>query len=126
MVVNAAIAAMVKHGMEGKSGINVYHATSEVQNPLSIGDFFKFCREYFLCTPFVDSQGKRVSVEEMKYFSSMDEFSHYIWGEVALKCGIVGATSNFDKKVEMKCQRKVKQLMHLTNMYKPFMFNDRW
>ncbi|GFY81651.1 Jojoba acyl CoA reductase-related male sterility protein [Actinidia rufa] len=126
MVVNATIAAMAKHGMEGKSGIHVYHTTSEIQNPLSIGDFFKFSREYFLCTPFLDSKGKSVSVEEMKYFSSMDEFSKYIWGEVALKCGIVGATSNFDKKVEEKCKRKVKQLMRLTKMYEPFMFNDGW
>ncbi|GFY81646.1 chitinase family protein [Actinidia rufa] len=126
MVVNATIAAMAKHGMEGRSGINVYHATAGVQNPLSIGDFFKFSREYFLCTPFVDSKGKRVSVEEMKYFSDMDEFSKYIWGEIALKCGTVGATSNFDKKAEMKCKRTVKQLMRLTKLYEPYMFNTGW
>ncbi|XP_057501175.1 fatty acyl-CoA reductase 2, chloroplastic-like [Actinidia eriantha] len=126
MVVNATIAAMAKHGMEGKSGINVYHATAGVQNPLSIGDFFKFSREYFLYTPFVDSQGKRVSVEEMKFFSNMDEFSEYIWGEIALKCGTVGATSNFDKKAEKKCERTVKQLMRLTKLYEPYMFNTGW
>ena len=35
MVVNAAIAAMVKHGMEGKSGINVYHATSDPKSTVN-------------------------------------------------------------------------------------------
>ncbi|KAL6344407.1 hypothetical protein AAG906_039663 [Vitis piasezkii] len=83
MVVNAIIAAMAKHGIAGKPGIKVYHVGSSAVNPLPLGDLFKYSYEHFICSPInMDTEGKTVDMKEMKFFSSMDDFSSHMQTEI--------------------------------------------
>ncbi|KAF3972479.1 hypothetical protein CMV_004028 [Castanea mollissima] len=43
MVVNASIAAIAKHGIAAKPGLNVYHVGSSIVNPITFKGLVNFC-----------------------------------------------------------------------------------
>ena len=92
MVVNAFIAAIAKHGIAAKPGLNVYNIGSSTVNPIASKDVFKFCCDHFTSFPLMDSQGKNIRVTEFKFFSSMDKFSSYISDELAQRSVLMDAT----------------------------------
>ncbi|XP_074282317.1 fatty acyl-CoA reductase 2, chloroplastic-like [Silene latifolia] len=74
MAANAMIAAMAKHGNEGKHGLMIYNVTSSHLNPILCHDFFNFSTNYFTSNPLKDSNEKDIIVKDMKFFESMSEF----------------------------------------------------
>ena len=93
MVVNAsiALAAIAKHGIAAKPGLNVYNIGSSTVNPIAFEDVFKFSCDHFTSFPLMDSKGKNISVTELKLFSSIDNFSSYISDAIAQGIGLMDA-----------------------------------
>ncbi|XP_075474241.1 fatty acyl-CoA reductase 2, chloroplastic [Primulina tabacum] len=125
MVVNATLAAMVKHGASGKAETSTYQIASSVVNPLVFRDLAKLVFEHFNSLPFIDSTGVPVRVPQMKLFSSMDDFSSHLWRHAINRTGL-GALSNLDGKLSQKlqliCRKSVEQAKNLANIYKPYAF----
>ncbi|XP_073150681.1 fatty acyl-CoA reductase 2, chloroplastic-like [Henckelia pumila] len=125
MVVNATLAAMVKHGVSGKAETSVYQIASSVVNPLVFRDLAKLLFEHFNSLPFIDSTGVPVRVPQMKLFSSMDDFSSHLWRHAINRTGL-GALSNLDGKLSQKlqliCRKSVEQAKNLANIYEPYTF----
>lgn len=126
MVVNASIAAIAKHGIAAKPELNVYHVGSSSVNPLLLHDLFKFSCDHFTCSPLMDSKGKNICVDGMKFFSSMDNFSSYISDEIAERSGLMDTTITDSKlrgKLAIKCKKIVEHAVHLAKIYEPYMFD---
>ncbi|XP_012090891.1 fatty acyl-CoA reductase 2, chloroplastic [Jatropha curcas] len=125
MVVNATLAAVAKHGMVQKSGINVYQIASSVVNPLAFKDLAKLLYEHYNSSPYMDSKGRPISVPSMKLFNCKEDFSDHLWRDVVQRNGLTEIAS-FDKKMSLKhefiCKRSMEQAKHLANIYEPYTF----
>ena len=125
MVVNAFIAAIAKHGIAAKPGLNVYNIGSSTVNPIASKDVIKFCCDHFTSFPLMDSQGRNIRVTEFKFFSSMDNFSSYISDEIAQGVGLMDAKisdSILKSKLEMKCKKRAELIVDMAKLYKPYAF----
>lgn len=60
MVVNATLAAMVKHA--GKPGVNIYHVASSIANPVSFRNIAKIVFEHFKYNPYIDKKGEPIKL----------------------------------------------------------------
>lgn len=101
MVVNATLAAIARHGMVQKSGINVYQIASSVVNPLAFEDLAKLLYEHYNSTPYMDSKGSPIHVPSMKLFKSMEDFSDHLWRDVIQRNGLAELASS-DRKLSLK------------------------
>uniref|UniRef100_A0A7N2MCY1 Fatty acyl-CoA reductase n=1 Tax=Quercus lobata TaxID=97700 RepID=A0A7N2MCY1_QUELO len=120
MVVNASIAAIAKHGIAAKPGLNVYHVGSSTVNPITFKDLVKFCYDHFTSSPLMDSKGKNIHITEFKYFSSMDSFSSYISDELAQRSALTDATvldTKLRGQLEMKSKKKAELILHMAQLY---------
>ena len=123
MVVNAIIAAMAKHGIAGKPGIEVYHVGSSAVNLLPLGDLFKYSYEHFICSPInMDTEGKTTDMKEMKFFSSMDDFSSHMQTEIVQQRRLAISGNNASQRLERKCKMIVEHAINLARVYQPYMF----
>ena len=125
MVVNASIAAIAKHGIAAKPGLNVYHVGSSTVNPITFKDLVKFCYDHFTSSPLMDSKGKNIHITEFKYFSSMDSFSSYISDELAQRSALMDATvldTKLRGQLEMKSKKKAELILHMAQLYWPYAF----
>ncbi|CAK7329155.1 unnamed protein product [Dovyalis caffra] len=95
MVVNAAIAAMAKHGVAEKSEIHVYHIGSSVENPVSLQRILNFFYDHFTTAPLLGSKEKKSGIAPMKLFGSVDSFSSYMRNEIVLQSWILRYISIF-------------------------------
>ena len=95
MVVNAFIAAIAKHGIAAKPGLNVYNIGSSTVNPIAYEDVLKFCCDHFTSFPLKDSKGKNIRVTGFEFFSSMDNLSSNISDEIAHGIGLINGCKNF-------------------------------
>lgn len=125
MVVNATLAAIARHGMVQKSGINVYQIASSVVNPLAFEDLAKLLYEHYNSTPYMDSKGSPIHVPSMKLFKSMEDFSDHLWRDVIQRNGLAELASS-DRKLSLKhefiCRKSVEQAKYLANIYEPYTF----
>ncbi|KAK9286230.1 hypothetical protein L1049_014616 [Liquidambar formosana] len=129
MVVNATMAAMAKHGIAGQPGLSVYQVASSLVNPLVFNDVINFSRDYFTASPFMDSKGKRITIMGMKFFSSINDFSSYIWDEIGQQSGLMDADISdpmLSRRLEMKRKKKVDYVTHFAKMYEPYAFYGGW
>ncbi|XP_030966446.1 fatty acyl-CoA reductase 2-like isoform X2 [Quercus lobata] len=125
MVVNAFIAAIAKHGIAGKPGLNVYNIGSSTVNPIAYEDVLKFCCDHFTSFPLKDSKGKNIRVTGFKFFSSVDNFSSNISDEIAQGIGLMDAKisdSILKSKLEMKCKKRAELMVDMAKLYKPYAF----
>ncbi|KAL8090250.1 hypothetical protein AgCh_039650 [Apium graveolens] len=130
MVVNTILVAMAKHGREAKPELNVYHAASSVSNSILLYHFFKYCCDHFKSSPLIDRDGKKIMVTDMKFLSSLSEFSSYISSEIIERNGIMGRQAMPDEKVfqkiKTKCEKLEALLLNLAQLYEPYMFYTSW
>ncbi|XP_030930989.1 fatty acyl-CoA reductase 2-like [Quercus lobata] len=125
MVVNTSIAAIAKHGIAAKPGLNVYHVGSSSVNLITFKDLVKFCYDHFTSSPLMDSKGKNIHITEFKYFSSMDSFSSYISDELAQRSALMDATvldTKLQGQLEMKSKKKAELILHMAQLYWPYAF----
>lgn len=76
MVVNAIIAAMVAHANE--PGEVIYQVGSSVRNPVRYNDLHDYGFRYFTRKPWINKDGKPVTVHKCTVMSSMDSFRRYM------------------------------------------------
>ncbi|KAL6997853.1 Fatty acyl-CoA reductase 2 [Sarracenia purpurea var. burkii] len=129
VVVNATLAAIAKHGAIGKAGNNIYQIASSVVNPLVIQDLNSFMYHHFKSAPLVDSKGRAIEVSStVKLFSSMEDLSSHLSGEVARRRSewVAAMTSSPDEKLFRKFEniwrKSMEQAMHLASIYQPYTF----
>ncbi|XP_010544518.1 PREDICTED: fatty acyl-CoA reductase 6, chloroplastic-like [Tarenaya hassleriana] len=120
MAVNAAMAAMAKHGIDAKPGLHVYHATSSVVNPLLLYELFDLTHQHFCRSPLRDYKGEDIMIEPMKLHRSLEDFSSYISNTI---------TEQESKKdgelrtiTETKCKKKIKYFVDIAEAYEPVTF----
>ncbi|KAK1382776.1 Fatty acyl-CoA reductase [Heracleum sosnowskyi] len=130
MVVNTILVAVAKHGLEAKPELNVYHAASSVSNPILLYDFFNYCCDHFKSSPLRDRDGKKIRITDMKFLSSMSDFSSYISSVIIEQNGLMDhqAMTN-DKvfqKIKTKCEKLEALFLNLAQLYEPYMFYTSW
>lgn len=130
MVVNATLAAMAKHGVVGKAGMNIYHIASSVTNPLVIQELATLLFEHFEAFPYMDSKGRPIHVQHMKLFHSMDDFSSHILTDSVQRreqAAAAGLPEKLSQRLENVYRKSVEQVKHLANIYQPYTFyRGRW
>ncbi|KAL6997522.1 Fatty acyl-CoA reductase 2 [Sarracenia purpurea var. burkii] len=128
MVANATLAAIAKHGVTGKAGSNVYQIASSVVNPLVIQDLASFMYHHFKVAPYTNSKGRPIEVSAMKLFSSMEDFSNHLLGEVAhRRSGLVAAMATppngkLTQKLDSIWRKSMEQSKYLASIYQPYTF----
>eukprot|EP00268_Persea_americana_P011331 TRINITY_DN14801_c0_g1_i2.p1 TRINITY_DN14801_c0_g1~~TRINITY_DN14801_c0_g1_i2.p1 ORF type:complete len:364 (+),score=73.62 TRINITY_DN14801_c0_g1_i2:83-1174(+) len=125
MVVNATMAAMAKHGVVGKAGMNIYHIASSVTNPLAIQDLANVLFKHFEAFPYMDSKGRPIHVQLMKLFNSMDDFSSHILTDSIQRreqAAAAGLSEKLAQRLENICRKSVEQVKYLANIYQPYTF----
>lgn len=120
MVVNATLAAMAKHGREGKAGMNIYHVASSVINPLVFQDLAQLLHQHFTFCPHIDSRGGFIQVPEIKLFRSMDEFSSHVLAEA--RAAMAAAPHKFSQSLHKISKKAIDQAKYLANIYAPYTF----
>lgn len=125
MVVNATIAAMVKHGSCTDPGMHIYHVASSNVNPLVFSQLADIMFEYFSTSPYVDPTGQPVQVQPLKLFHDMSEFSDFILTDAMEKSAkIAGSVSNerVSNRLKALCMKLVDQAKYLATIYEPYTF----
>ncbi|MBA0752895.1 hypothetical protein Gogos_020366 [Gossypium gossypioides] len=75
MVVNAMVVAMKVHYAERQHACEtIYHVSSSFRNPLTLSDLRNLVHYYFIKNPWIDANGQRVKVGELKFFSNANRY----------------------------------------------------
>lgn len=126
MVVNATLAAMAKHGTEGKPGSSsVYQVASSAVNPLVFKDLASMLFDHFNHSPYIDSKGRPIHVPKMSLLRSMDDLSSHLWRDAINRSGLTDLTDpngKLSRKLENICRKSVEQAKYLANIYEPYTF----
>lgn len=125
MVVNAMIVAMVAHAKQ-PSDANIYHVGSSLRNPVTLVSILDYGFVYFTKKPWINKQGKPIEVSKIILFSSIASFHGYmqICYLLPLK-GLQLANTvfhNFFKGVYNDLRKKVKFVMRVAEIYKPYFY----
>ncbi|XP_017250496.1 fatty acyl-CoA reductase 2, chloroplastic [Daucus carota subsp. sativus] len=130
MVVNTILVAMAKHGRDAKPELNVYHVASSVSNPILLYDFFKYTCDHFKSSPLIDRAGKKIRITDIKFLSSLSDFSSYISSEIIERSGLMDDQAMPDEKlierIKTKCEKLETILLHMVQLYEPYMFYTGW
>ncbi|GMJ10710.1 fatty acid reductase 1 [Hibiscus trionum] len=127
MVVSAMIVAMEVHYANHQySGETIYHVSSSLGNPMKLSDLRKFLHSYFTKNPWVDKNGQRVKVGTATVINSTDMFFlnmqiKYVLPLKVLYLMNILSCQRF-KKGYTKLDRKIKFVMRLAELYKPYVF----
>ncbi|KAK4730749.1 hypothetical protein R3W88_023737 [Solanum pinnatisectum] len=122
LVVNATMAAIAKHGYLQSPQLNIYHLATTFVNPVAIHQIFDYCYEYFTLFPFVNSEGDKIEVKEMKYFDKISDFSNYIWEVLSKQHKVQDLSEKELLKIQMRFERKVEFLNNFSKHYEPYGF----
>ncbi|XP_034688637.1 alcohol-forming fatty acyl-CoA reductase-like [Vitis riparia] len=124
MVVNCMIVAMVAHANQPCE--KIYHVGSSLKNPLKVLDIRDFFFKYFHENPWINKDGKAVNVSKLILFTTTFVFHGYLAVRYMLPLKVLQFL-NF-----LLCQilrgmctdhnRKIKMLMYLVELYKPYLF----
>ncbi|KAK4373040.1 hypothetical protein RND71_008424 [Anisodus tanguticus] len=126
MVVNATLAAMAKHGAEGKPGSSsVYQVASSAVNPLVFKDLARMLFDHFNRSPYTDSKGRPIHVPKMSLLRSMEDLSSHLWRDAINRSGLTDLANpngKLSRKLENICRKSVEQAKYLANIYQPYTF----
>ncbi|OAY38187.1 alcohol-forming fatty acyl-CoA reductase [Manihot esculenta] len=124
MVVNGILVAMVAHGKQ--SSETIYHIGSSLRNPVKLSNIHDFSFRYFSANPWINKDGMPVKVLKGTIFRSMASFHMYmaIRFQLPLKALEVANTMAFKKyqSTYATLDRKIKLVMRLVDLYKPYVF----
>ncbi|KAK4753753.1 hypothetical protein SAY87_001857 [Trapa incisa] len=124
MVVNSMIVAMVGHANQRSSGL--YQMGSSVRNPVRYVDLQDYAYRYFSLNPWVNKDGKPVRVGKVTVLKSMASFHRYMAVRYTfwLK-GLEIANAAFCRSFQgtySDLSRKIKFVMRLVELYRPYLF----
>ncbi|KAL2331939.1 hypothetical protein Fmac_019520 [Flemingia macrophylla] len=126
MVVNEMIVAMVAHAKEPSPSDIIYHVGSSVINPVRYLNLRDYVLKYFTKKPLIDKKGKPIKVGKVTIFSDMASFLKYIYIRYQLPLkGLEVVNVVSCHYFEEKCvnfNRKIRTVMRLVEIYKPYLF----
>ncbi|KAK4482693.1 hypothetical protein RD792_009860 [Penstemon davidsonii] len=125
MVVNAMIASMVAHSNEANE--TIYHIGSSVSNPIELASLQDYGYRYFSKHPWINKEGKPVIVGKLKILDSMDSFQkymaiHYLLPLKGLQI-VNTACCQYFQGFYSDMSRKIKFVMRLIELYRPYIFS---
>ncbi|MCD7452731.1 hypothetical protein HAX54_017950 [Datura stramonium] len=125
LVVNAMIVTMVAHA-DQRGTQTIYHVGSSVSNPVEFTPIQLYAFRYFKAHPWIDKQGKPVIVGNVNVLSSMDSFRrymalHYLLPLKGLEIVNTLLCQFFQAKY-LELDRKIKFVMRLIDLYRPYLF----
>ncbi|KAI3420532.1 Fatty acyl-CoA reductase [Psidium guajava] len=124
MVVNSIIVAMAAH--VNQPGEVIYQMGSSVRNPLQYCHLKDYGLQYFTKHPWINKDGKPVKVGPIKVLGSMASFHRYMAVRYLLWLkGLELANAAFCKYFQgtyMDLNRKIKFVMRLIELYRPYLF----
>ncbi|KAG6763074.1 hypothetical protein POTOM_033606 [Populus tomentosa] len=124
MVVNAIIVAMVARAKQHSEII--YHLGSSFRNPVNFSNLHDFSFRYFIEHPWINKEGESVKVGKGIVLTSMPKFYTYmaIRFLLPLKALQLFNTLLFKKYQDLYTvlDRRVKLVMRLGDLYKPYVF----
>ncbi|KAK9279454.1 hypothetical protein L1049_013133 [Liquidambar formosana] len=124
LVVNAIIVAMVTNANQPSEII--YHVGSSVRNPESFSSIQDIGQRYFTEKPWINKDGTPVKVGKVTVLSTMDSFHRYIGIRYLLPLkGLQVVNSAFCQYFQgtyIEMDRKIKFVMRLVDLYKPYLF----
>ncbi|KAG8371184.1 hypothetical protein BUALT_Bualt13G0060600 [Buddleja alternifolia] len=124
MVVNAMIVAMAANANQPNESI--YHIGSSVSNPLEYACIQDCGYRYFTKNPWISKDGKPIIVGKMKVLNSMDSFRRYM--EIHYLLPLKGlqivntACCQYFRGLYLDLCRKIKFVMRLVELYRPYLF----
>ncbi|KAL6858737.1 hypothetical protein ACP4OV_017739 [Aristida adscensionis] len=125
MVVNAMMVAMVAHSEE-KGVQAVYHITSSLRNPFTGRVFYEAGRKYFYENPRVGKNGEVIPTKEMHFFTTIGHFHLYMLLAYKMPLQILHLLNlllcGLFSRLYDEQNRKCKFVMHLADLYGPFIF----
>ncbi|XP_010031500.2 fatty acyl-CoA reductase 3 [Eucalyptus grandis] len=124
MVVNSIIVAMAAH--VNQPGEVIYHMGSSMGNPLKYANLKDYGLRYFTEHPWVNKDGNPVKVGPVKVLTSMASFRRYMAIRYLLLLkGLELANAAFCKYFQgtyLDLNRKIKFVMRLIELYRPYLF----
>ncbi|XP_073226522.1 fatty acyl-CoA reductase 3-like [Cicer arietinum] len=125
MVVNAILVAIVAHANNPSDNF-IYHVGSSLRRPLIYSDLQEFGFRYFSAKPWINNYGKAVKVGKVQVFGDMDSFRRFMFIRYFLLLkGLELLNTIFCKYFQgtyVDLKRKIKSVMRLVDLYKPYLF----
>ncbi|KAJ8440571.1 hypothetical protein Cgig2_028700 [Carnegiea gigantea] len=125
MVVNAMIVAMEAHANQ-RGETAIYHVGSSVRNPVKFTVLHEVGYNFFTKHPCIDKDGNPIIVSHVKVLGSMASFKRYLTLHYLLPLkGLEIANNAFCQYFQgtyIEMSRKIKHLMRLIDIYKPYLF----
>uniref|UniRef100_A0A7N0U7L0 Fatty acyl-CoA reductase n=2 Tax=Kalanchoe fedtschenkoi TaxID=63787 RepID=A0A7N0U7L0_KALFE len=125
MVVNSIIVAMAANASQSCQ-TTIYQVGSSVKNPVKFTYIQDIGYRYFTSHPLSDKQGKPVIVGKVKVLSTMASFNRYMSIRYMLPLkGLELVNAAFCQQfrsLHSELDRKVKFVMRLVELYRPYLF----
>ncbi|KAI4383755.1 hypothetical protein MLD38_009557 [Melastoma candidum] len=124
MVVNSMMVGMTAQA--GRPGQSIYQVGTSSRNPVRYVNLQEVGLRYFRAHPYVNKQGKEVKVGKVTVLKSMSSFQRYMslrylfwlkgleFVNAALCRSLEGTYSDLDKKIKF--------VMRLVELYRPYLF----
>ncbi|XP_030937985.1 fatty acyl-CoA reductase 3-like isoform X1 [Quercus lobata] len=124
MVVNSMIMAMVAHA--NKSSQIIFHVGSSMRNPMKLSSLSDLISLYFTQNPWIDRNGKSIKVSKPIVFSNIAMFQAYMAIRYKLPLKVLWLANlvlfQYYREIYINLNRKVKVVMRLVDLYKPYVF----
>ncbi|KAF5772761.1 putative oxidoreductase [Helianthus annuus] len=125
MVVNAMIATIAAHANKTSSE-TIYHVGSSVSNPVKFSRIQRCGYRYFSEHPWIGKDGKPVIVGEVTVLNSMASFHRYISLRYLLPLQVLQILNlilcQAFASTYKNLNRKIKFVLRLVDLYKPYLF----
>ncbi|XP_014497426.1 fatty acyl-CoA reductase 3 [Vigna radiata var. radiata] len=124
MVVNAILVSTVAHANQHSDMI--YHVGSSVANPVRYLNLRDCAVRYFKEKPWINKEGKAVKVGKVTILSNMDSFYRYMYIRYQLPLKglelVNAASCHYFEEICVDFNRKIRTIMRLVELYKPYLF----
>ncbi|KAL9673937.1 hypothetical protein QQ045_030201 [Rhodiola kirilowii] len=124
MVVNSTIVAMATNANNPTQVI--YQVGSSVSHPIKMAALQDMAYRYFTAKPWIDKNGEPIRVGKVRVLSTMDSFQRYLTVRYLIPLKALDlvnkALCQYFQRVHSDLDRKVKFVMRLIELYKPYLF----
>ncbi|KAL5765522.1 hypothetical protein ACOSP7_016139 [Xanthoceras sorbifolium] len=126
MVVNAMLMGMAACGNQNSCEEIIYHIGSSMRNPVTSSNIQEFSYHYFTKYPYINKNGKAAKVRKITVLDTSAKFRRYIAIRYVLPLKVLQIMNwilcQCFKNICIDYQRKIKFVMRLVELYKPYLF----
>ncbi|XP_027345647.1 probable fatty acyl-CoA reductase 4 [Abrus precatorius] len=124
LVINCVI-TIVAHSNQALAN-SIYHISSSLRNPFKISDVHNICYHYFTEVPYKNENGKPIIISKATLLTSMAAFNIYMTARYVLPLKVLNLVNKVFRQhsqdVYNENYRKLKVLIRLVELYKPYVF----